>query len=67
LRLVPETGTASEAGRRAEGEGSDIRRGIVARAREAGCEYTISLADLAFVDRDAESAEWQVYKQWPKR
>jgi hypothetical protein len=46
---------------------STLRRGIVAGVRKAGRPYTISLADLDFVDPDPESAEWlAVYRYWLK-
>jgi hypothetical protein len=48
-----------------DGGRSDLKRGIVARVRKADQEYTISLADLEFVDPDAESAEWlEMYRWW---
>ena len=44
---------------------SSLRRGIVARVRRGGQEYTLSLADLALVEPDPESAEWlAVYHYW---
>ena len=44
---------------------SDLRRGVVALVRKAGQEYSISLADLEFIDPDPVSAEWLVmYRQW---
>ena len=47
---------------------SDLRRGIVARVRKADREYSISLADLEFIDPDPASAEWlAMYRQWLKR
>ena len=46
---------------------SDLRRGIVAQVRKAGQEYSISLADLEFVDSNVESAEWlEMYRHWLK-
>jgi hypothetical protein len=39
-------------------EQSDLRRGIVARVRKGGREYTVGLAELEFVDPDPESADW---------
>ena len=48
-----------------DGKRSDLRRGIVARVRKGTHEYTISLADLAFVDPDPVSAEWlEAYRYW---
>ena len=50
-----------------DGGCSSLRRGIVARVRKAGREYTVSLADLAFVNPDPESAEWlEMYRHWLK-
>jgi hypothetical protein len=44
---------------------SDVRRGIVSRVRKGTQVYTISLADLEFVDPDTTSAEWlEVYRYW---
>ena len=44
---------------------SSLRRGIVARARKAGREYSVSLADLEFVDPDPVSAEWlEMCRHW---
>jgi len=37
----------------------------VARVRKGTSEYTISLADLEFVDPDPVSAEWlEAYRYW---
>ena len=44
---------------------SSARRGIVARVRRAGQEYSISLADLACLDPDVEDAEvLEMYRYW---
>ncbi len=44
---------------------SSLRKGIVARVRKGGREYSVGLADLNFVDPDPASAEWlEVYRYW---
>jgi hypothetical protein len=44
---------------------SSLRKGIVARVRKGGREYSVGLADLHFVDPDPVSAEWlAMYRYW---
>jgi hypothetical protein len=44
---------------------SSLRKGIVARVRKGGREYSIGLADLHFIDPDPASAEWlEMYRYW---
>ena len=44
---------------------SDLRRGVVARARRGDQEYRVGLAELEFVDLDPTSAEWlKAYRYW---
>ncbi len=46
-------------------ERSSPRRGIIARVRKGDREYSVSLAELEFVDLDPVSAEWlEVYRYW---
>ena len=43
---------------------SSTRRGIVARIRRGGKEYTAALADLTFGKMDESSAEWLAMYRW---
>jgi hypothetical protein len=44
---------------------SSSRRGVVARIRHKGKEYSVSLADLQMEDADSHSAEWlAAYRFW---
>lgn len=43
---------------------SSTRRGIVARIRRDGKEYTASLTDLTFGAMDESSAEWLAMYRW---
>ncbi len=44
---------------------SGLRRGILAQVRKGRQEYTIGLAELTFIDPDAESAGWlAMYTYW---
>lgn len=43
---------------------SSTRRGIVARIRRDGKEYTASLTDLTFGPMDESSAEWLAMYRW---
>ena len=44
---------------------SSLRKGIVARVRKGGREYTVGLADLSFIAPDPTSAEWlAMYRYW---
>lgn len=44
---------------------SSLRKGIVARVRKGGREYTVGLADLNFIAPDPTSAEWlAMYRYW---
>lgn len=43
---------------------SSTRRGIVARIRRGGKEYTAALADLNFGKMDESSAEWLAMYRW---
>ncbi len=44
---------------------SGLRKGILARVRRGGREYSIGLAELNFVDPDPGSAEWlAVHRYW---
>lgn len=44
---------------------SSLRRGIVARVRKGGREYSAGLADLNFIAPDPASAEWlAMYRYW---
>jgi hypothetical protein len=44
---------------------SSLRKGIVARVRKGGREYTVGLADLNFIAPDPTSAEWlTMYRYW---
>jgi hypothetical protein len=44
---------------------SSLRKGIVARVRKGGREYSAGLADLNFIDPDPASAEWlEMYRYW---
>lgn len=43
---------------------SSTRRGIVARIRRGGKEYTAALADLTFDDVDETSGEWLAMFRW---
>ena len=44
---------------------SSLRKGIVARIRKGGREYTVGLGDLNFMDPDPTSAEWlMMYRYW---
>jgi hypothetical protein len=46
-------------------ERSGPRRGILARVRKGGREYSVALAGLEFVDLDPVSVEWlDVYRYW---
>ena len=48
-----------------DGERSGLRRGIIARVRKGGWEYTAALAELDFVESDPVSAEWLgAYRCW---
>ena len=50
-----------------DGSANSIRRGIVARIRRGGKEYSASLADLTFGEMDESSAEWlAMYRWWAK-
>ncbi len=43
---------------------SNTRRGVVARIRRGGKEYTVSLSDLVFGETDETSAEWLAMYRW---
>jgi len=44
---------------------SSLRKGIVARIRKGGREYTVGLGDPNFIDPDPTSAEWlAMYRYW---
>lgn len=43
---------------------SSTRRGIVARIRRGGKEYTASLSDLTFGPMDESSGEWLAMYRW---
>ena len=44
---------------------SSLRKGIVARVRKGGREYSVGLADLNFIAPDPVSAEWlAMYRYW---
>ncbi len=46
-------------------ERSGLRRGILARVRKGGREYSVALAELEFADLDPVSAEWlDAYRYW---
>ena len=47
-----------------DGQASSLRRGIVARIRRDGHDYTAALADLTFGDLDESSAEWLAMHRW---
>lgn len=47
-----------------EAESSD-RRGVMARVRKGGREYTVALADLEPVETTSQTAEWlAAYRYW---
>ena len=44
---------------------SGLRKGIVARVRKGGREYSVGLADLNFIAPDPNNAEWlAMYRYW---
>jgi hypothetical protein len=46
-------------------EQSSERRGVVAKVRKRGRQYTVALADLRPVEKDTETAEWlAAYRYW---
>ncbi|MEZ4862582.1 MAG: calcium-binding protein [Caldilineaceae bacterium] len=46
-------------------ERSSTQRGIVARVRKDGKEYSTSLSELTFMQLDPDSAEWlAMYRYW---
>ena len=46
-------------------EQSSERRGVVAKVRKGGRQYTVALADLEVVEKDTETAEWlAAYRYW---
>ena len=46
-------------------ERSSQRRGVVAKVRKRGRQYTIALADLEASEQDTETAEWlAAYRYW---
>lgn len=50
-----------------EGASSE-RRGIVAKVRREGRQYTVALADLEAMEKNSETAEWlAAYRYWVGR
>ncbi len=48
-----------------DGTSSSAHRGIVARVRHKGQEYSVSLADLQISDTNAHNVEWlAAYRYW---
>ncbi len=46
-------------------EQSSERRGVVAKVRKRGRQYTLALADLRAVEKDTKTAEWlSAYRYW---
>lgn len=46
-------------------EQSSERRGVVAKVRKRGRQYTIALADLEALEQDTETADWlAAYRYW---
>jgi len=44
---------------------SSLRKGIVARVRKGGREYSVGLAELNFIALDPASTEWlAMYRYW---
>ena len=47
---------------------SSERRGVVAKVRKGGRQYTIALADVEAMQKDTEMAEWlAAYRYWVGR